>query len=363
MRNKKLDAAKAIAACFVVFIHIGFPDRTGEIIRALARFAVPFFFMISGYFCYYEGGGAVRKIPRKMKHIAKLALWSVLFYFFWELLMHILEKQSVYTWLLGVFQEETLKDFALYNATSAVKMHLWFLPALIYCYVLVYFIEKLHMRKAAYCFIVVLLGICMWRAWICRLFGGFYHTMQYRNYLFTGMPFFLLGEWIRERQEKEVACLQENKAGFRDKRTGRKAVWGMSTGIVWTIFEYCRMGEREIYAGTVIFTVSLFLWTVSESEFPKDSQKIHSRNLHAFDQPLNFLADIGKNCGFYIYLFHLAVADILKLMMKACSLEKNLFWLWTRPVLVCGLTITVVSFGPKLFRQIAKVSLNIFPKI
>ena len=53
MRNKNLDAVKAVAACFVVFIHVGFPGETGQIIKVIARFAVPFFFMISGYFCYY----------------------------------------------------------------------------------------------------------------------------------------------------------------------------------------------------------------------------------------------------------------------------------------------------------------------
>ena len=53
MRNKSLDAGKAMAAFGVVFIHVSFPGQTGQIIKALARSAVPFFFMVSGYFCYY----------------------------------------------------------------------------------------------------------------------------------------------------------------------------------------------------------------------------------------------------------------------------------------------------------------------
>ena len=54
MRNKSLDAGKAMAAFGVVFIHVSFPGQTGQIIKALARSAVPFFFMVSGYFCYYN---------------------------------------------------------------------------------------------------------------------------------------------------------------------------------------------------------------------------------------------------------------------------------------------------------------------
>ena len=58
MRNKCLDGMKAIAACMVIFIHIDLPGQTGVFIEALSRFAVPFFFMISGYFCYYNGKDA-----------------------------------------------------------------------------------------------------------------------------------------------------------------------------------------------------------------------------------------------------------------------------------------------------------------
>lgn len=72
MRNKSLDAAKAVAACLVVFIHVSFPGQVGQIIKVLARCAVPFFFMISGYFCYYEGKTAEDKIPSKILHILKL---------------------------------------------------------------------------------------------------------------------------------------------------------------------------------------------------------------------------------------------------------------------------------------------------
>lgn len=54
MRNKSLDAVKAIAACLVVCIHVSFPGQAGQLVKVLARCAVPFFFMVSGYFCYYH---------------------------------------------------------------------------------------------------------------------------------------------------------------------------------------------------------------------------------------------------------------------------------------------------------------------
>ena len=52
MRNRNLDVLKFVASIFVIFIHISFPGNFGVFVGALARFAVPAFFMVSGYFSY-----------------------------------------------------------------------------------------------------------------------------------------------------------------------------------------------------------------------------------------------------------------------------------------------------------------------
>ena len=55
----------------------------------------------------------------------------------------------------------------------------------------------------------------------------------------------------------------------------------------------------------------------------------------------------GKNhCAFFIYLFHLCVADILKDVAVAAGIEKNLLYLWMRPVMVCVfVTAVAVMYG------------------
>ena len=78
MRNKSLDAVKAIAACLVVCIHVSFPGQAGQLVKVLARCAVPFFFMVSGYFCYYQNCNASKRILSKILHIMKLFAVSVL---------------------------------------------------------------------------------------------------------------------------------------------------------------------------------------------------------------------------------------------------------------------------------------------
>lgn len=194
MRNKSLDAVKAIAACLVVCIHVSFPGQAGQLVKVLARCAVPFFFMVSGYFCYYQNCNASKRILSKILHIMKLFAVSVVFYFIWECFMKAWNGERVWTWIKGLVSTEHLKEFFVYNSTSPVRAHLWFLPALIYCYLLALLIEKWRMRKAAYCMAPVLLAILLWRAEFCVFFDRFYHTMEYRNFLFTGMSFFLTGQ-------------------------------------------------------------------------------------------------------------------------------------------------------------------------
>lgn len=70
-----LDAIRIIASFFIVTIHIHFPGTFGQVIIEFARFAVPFFFMASGFFSYYEDTSVVpKKIIRKIKHISVLFL-------------------------------------------------------------------------------------------------------------------------------------------------------------------------------------------------------------------------------------------------------------------------------------------------
>lgn len=50
--NYCLDYLKGIACIFVVFMHCEFPGVMGIAVQAISRFCVPFFFMVSGWFCF-----------------------------------------------------------------------------------------------------------------------------------------------------------------------------------------------------------------------------------------------------------------------------------------------------------------------
>lgn len=77
-RNTCLDLIKGVACIFVVFMHCEFPGVFGIFVQSIARFCVPFFFMVSGYYCY-RGDGDV-DYGKKLRHIVWFTLAASLFY-------------------------------------------------------------------------------------------------------------------------------------------------------------------------------------------------------------------------------------------------------------------------------------------
>ena len=80
-RNRSIDALRAIACAFVLFVHCPFPGVFGVLVSALARFAVPFFLMVSGYYCWRNTDGAMLAAAKKqLRSTAKLTLIGTAFY-------------------------------------------------------------------------------------------------------------------------------------------------------------------------------------------------------------------------------------------------------------------------------------------
>ena len=76
-RLYRMDHIKLLAAYFVVLIHSLFPGNLGVAVKAVARFAVPFFFLCSGFFLY---GNKPESIMKKALHILKLFLVTAVVY-------------------------------------------------------------------------------------------------------------------------------------------------------------------------------------------------------------------------------------------------------------------------------------------
>ena len=132
MRNRTFDLFKWAAALFVLLLHVPFPGDVGGTVRMFARWAVPFFFMVSGYFTY----GAVQRedagrLVRRMRRLLRIFVPAAGFYALW--CCFLLSDKTPAAFFKSHYAMKNVVSFFLLNNTQS-KPHLWFIPALIYCY-------------------------------------------------------------------------------------------------------------------------------------------------------------------------------------------------------------------------------------
>ena len=76
-----IDGMRAIAAFFIVCLHVPFSGTFGEVVSAFARIAVPFFFMISGFFIWSDTEEKqYKRIRKQIKHLFFLMIYADVLY-------------------------------------------------------------------------------------------------------------------------------------------------------------------------------------------------------------------------------------------------------------------------------------------
>ena len=75
--NTTLHAVKALACFSIVSLHFLLPGEFGVFYQIVARFAVPFFMMLSGYFSFNISR---KKVKYRLKQMLLLTIASLIFY-------------------------------------------------------------------------------------------------------------------------------------------------------------------------------------------------------------------------------------------------------------------------------------------
>lgn len=144
MRNYSIDTVKCFAAFAVIIIHTQ-PFRFYEdlylIIRTMCSFAVPFFFVSSGYLL----SNGLTKSNDKFKYlikyvikIAKILFVSILIYVLYNIMKFLISDNPK---LYIVQFINSLVDFKniYYGIDSGGMFHLWYLFSIIYIIPIIYF--------------------------------------------------------------------------------------------------------------------------------------------------------------------------------------------------------------------------------
>lgn len=306
-----LNAVRIIASFFIVAIHIKFPGVYGSVVVNVARFAVPFFFMTSGFFSYYENSPSVlKKVDKKIKHITVIFLGASALYCAYGLMGGI-------SYLKNLFSLTSLAELFIFNQPK-VSEHLWFLPALIYVYIIFRFFEKFKITKKMYVLIPVLFlaGVVIREAFFYMDYALPIMKKAYlcRNFLFVGLPFFLLGHYIRANEEKL-------KAKFSNTALIAAVVLGTAEAVAVGIWHI----QKSVYFGTFAAVFALFIFVIKNEESLRMPR----------------LASMGEKYSLYIYILHIIINNSIKKLGDFIPLIKSVYEVLSpvMPIIIFALTL------------------------
>lgn len=339
-RNYGFDWLKGVACIAVVLIHYNLPDQAGIIMKTLCRFAVPVFFMVSGFFALSGDGNVCSrdKLFAKIRHIlclvAGAAFFHLIFCVVWNKVMDpgwsIAEYSRTVINLPKIIKLLVTNDPLVYS-------HLWFLLALLYCYILMILFERRYPAVLVNMFPVFLLGFLIFALWknvlhipsaSIPLMSDAY-LMLFNLFIFRALPFFLAGMWLRKN--REMIC------SHKFSRNGLIILFIFGEALA--LLERNVFCEAQFYLGTFIAVGAMFLYVLNGGhEFKED----------------NFLVCIGKDLSMYVYVLHIAVGKVCDLIAAKGFLEDRTMFLYSKMVIVLSFSLMFAYCLFHLNKKMAK---------
>jgi surface polysaccharide O-acyltransferase-like enzyme len=302
----------------VVFIHVPFWGKTGAVIESLARFAVPLFFVSSGYFSYRL---PAEKFKKRIVRI--LSLYAVAAPIF--LLAKCAEflvfgnSHELFQFLATYLDLNTLIKLFVFNEPVS-SLHLWFLLALVYVYITFHFAAKVGVREKVVfipCFVLLFL-----RLLLDEVFGAFgivVPAFLYRNFLLTGIPFFGMGMLAKK--------YEESIRGF----SNLSVIISLIIGAAATLFSRFMFERCELYLGSLLLLYAFVVISIKYSHL-------------TYHRSLTVLA----SCSTYIYIVHALLSPFLRKLYSIAHLDfESPILRMIHPIVVCiistALALTVRS--------------------
>ena len=288
-RNPYIGIVKFILSCMVVFIHFMLPGIFGEVVNCLARIAVPFFFLVSGFYSYSkEASVLLRRLKRNLGFLIGFSL----LYLLWGIIKAVFITQvGITAYLRDTFTFRALWQFIILGV-NPFSNHLWFLSALIMCYLFIILVRRnVPGDCILYVTMVIILSVFLVLSTVLPALGIIISHYYYRNGWLFGIPMFLIGMLIRKRQTKVP------EAGVRMIAICLIIfVVGVATGI----WQWLRFGLTDMPAGVFFASVSLFTVLVY---LPNSVSRLGAVTLM-------------EQASVWIYAVHKLVGEVLRCRMN-----------------------------------------------
>jgi surface polysaccharide O-acyltransferase-like enzyme len=311
-RNQSLNFLKGIGCIGVVFIHVAFPRRVGQIISEMSQFAVPIFLMIAGYYAF---GCSESTIKRRLIKILKIFIYGYLSFLAYNAASQI-KSGTLVEWFKANYTIKSLIKYVVFcNIDFAIP--LWYLIAMIETYILWYYVVKykkesvfVNLIPIIFLFYIVLTTICE-----TNDFAWFWKT----NFVSRALSWFLFGYYVHNNEKNIV-----------EKTSNISLIIGAMIGCIIALIPIIfDVSINFSCIGRLFYSTSLFMIAI------KNPNKIICK-------PIAYL---GDELSLNIYIFHVIIAGIIVFAFGhifKIDVESNLFS-WIKPILTVVATIMLSS--------------------
>lgn len=288
-RNASIDLLRFFCAFGVVLVHSGSGFWNWS--RVFAFCAVPCFFMISGFLFFSKEWGCDERLKKNMKRMLKLLLVSTSLF--------AIYKEIVFFVKSGCFYMPSLvwvPNFFVFN-DNPFAVHLWYFSAYLYVLVCVYMANRLKCYKMLWFgipFLLMMNLIVGNYSIIC--FHRTFPLLWTRNFLFDGLPFFLIGGLVLKMK----------------KIFSRRIIFvGICASAIFLYLEQmlliCKKinGDGNVFLGTIPLCILTLLF------FSK--QNIRE----------NFFSEIGRKYSLMIFIVHPIILEFVRNILGIGSIPRS----------------------------------------
>lgn len=266
---------------------------------------MPTFFAISGFYVFQADAKTVK---RRLLKILWLYLISAAIYHIHDMTVRIFEQgiSGLVGYVSDVFLSVgNIAEYLFFNVPFT-SVHLWYLLALIYVYLIWLIILKYSLSdKILFVIGTVTLLVNLVIGGLLQVFGLVLNCIYVRNFAFTGLPFFIFGYLIRKYNHLftkiEVSHL----------------IVAIIIGSCEPIIFRLLIGNCEVYLGSIVCCVSLILLAekAKSVELPKRSLPVFRSSTDIYVLHILFASFLSSLAG----IFPSGAESVIRAIMPCLS--------------------------------------------
>ena len=325
-RADNIDILKAICAFLIVCIHVPFPGKVGAYFTTLTRVAVPVFFMITGYF--YLDTVERHKEKRQIKKILYLVIEANMLFFIWNIALNVLRKENIVAYIRSIYTGKNILEFLALNE-SLLAGHLWYLGAILYVLVIVLLMDRFNCKKVLYYLTpVLLIADLVFGKYSLLIFHREFPYILVRNFLCVGIPYFCIGNLIREKRSSEKW----------NKKVLRALIVVFAITSLTERFALVNAGlnaTRDHYLSTTFLAICLFVYTLKSNWNNKG------------------LAVIGRKYSTWLYIMHPIFITVFSMIVGKLGI-KSIYRCIAPIVVYCATLVFLIILEKAKIATISK---------